>query len=56
MKKKEENSKLSARMKNNKENRSIPAHPLYSAGEDFYEIYHEENKIKEKSISKSNIT
>jgi hypothetical protein len=50
MKKKDENFLLSTRLKNGKENKSVPAHPMYSAGEDFYSMYHEDKSIPEQKI------
>ena len=44
MKKKDDITLHSTRLKSGKENKSIPAHPMYSAGEDFYSIFHDEKK------------
>lgn len=50
MRKKDENFCLSTRLKNRKENKSVPAHPMYSAGEDFYSMYHEDKSIHQQKI------
>jgi len=50
MKKKDENFRLSNRLKSKKDNKSVPAHPMYSAGEDFYSIYHEDKSLPEQKI------
>jgi len=44
MKKEDDSTLHSTRLKSVQANKSIPAHPLYSAGEDFYSIFHEEKK------------
>ena len=48
--KKDENDSLSTRLKNRKENKSIPAHPMYSVGEDFYSMYHEDKDLRQEKI------
>jgi len=55
MKKKGESTLQSTRLKSGKENKSIPAHPLYSAGEDFYSIFHEEKKPESGSNFKISV-
>ncbi len=50
MKKKDENGRLSNSLKNRKEYKSIPVHPMYSAGEDFYSIHHEDKGIRQEKI------
>jgi len=52
MKKKDEIILHSTRLKSGKENKSISAHPLYSAGEDFYSIFHEEKKSVSANYTK----
>jgi len=50
MKKKDEEIHLSTRLKSRKENKSVPAHPMYSAGEDFYSMYHEDKSLQQQKI------
>lgn len=52
MKKKDNIALHSTRLKSGKENKSLPAHPLYSAGEDFYSIFHEEEKPESADYTK----
>lgn len=50
MKKKDEEIHLSTSLKISKENKSIPTHPMYSAGEDFYSMSHEDKSIEQQKI------
>jgi len=50
MKKKDEDIHQSTSLKISKENKSVPAHPMYSAGEDFYSIYHEDKSLQQQKI------
>jgi len=52
MKKKDDITLHSTRLKSGKENKSIPAHPMYSAGEDFYSIFHDEKKLVSENNTK----
>jgi len=51
MKDKDENGNLSARQENRKEAKNLEGYPLYSAGEDFYSKYQEENEVNPDDIS-----
>jgi len=52
MKKKDNIALHSTRLKSGKENKSIPTHPMYSAGEDFYSIFHEEKPPESENNTK----
>ena len=51
MKDKDENGNLSARQENRKEAKNPEGYPLYSAGEDFYGKYQEDNEVNPDDIS-----
>ena len=51
MKDKDENGNLSARQENRKGAKNPEGYPLYSAGEDFYSKYQEDNNVNPDNIS-----
>ena len=53
MRKKDENFSLPTRLKSKKESKSVPVHPNYSAGEDFYSI--DEDKSLQQQTLKTKI-
>ena len=53
MKGKDENGNLSARQENRKNTKNPEGYPLYSAGEDFYSKYQEDNDVDPDHISES---